>query len=248
LKIGELGAYDLVAAAPNVVPYVGTLTPMIGPAGGIGLDAEVYSCASEIIVKVADINLEGLESILVLVASSSDDFELVTLWQSHMGSGFFLGGFASEQGGAEPWDGRLQVNNGDSITAFYGDEDDGSGNGAVEADSAVIDCQTPVFEGLLSATVNGCSVTLDWLPADERYGLTRYNIYRDHTPGSGIGNLIGKTWMPSTTDSVCSSPEHTFCYVVRAVDASGNEDTNSVEACLTIYNTYMPLVLFPTGE
>ena len=55
-----------------------------------------------------------------------------------------------------------------------------------------------------------------------------YNIYRDQTPGPSIGNLIGSTWAVSYPDYDID-PDQTYYYVVRAEDAVGNEDSNTIE-------------------
>jgi hypothetical protein len=227
------GEYDVVVTASNCIPFQGVLVSQPGSSGGILLDAEVYSCSSEVEIRLADADLMGLETYDVSVYTSGGDNETVTLSQTEMGTGFFVGTIFTASAAVAPVDGTLRVADGEMISAEYYDEDDGTGNPALAEDTAVVDCQPPVFGGLNTAALdNGC-VELQWDVASDLHGPVTYNVYRNQTPGSPIGSFIGSTWGRSYRDCDCE-PGRTYCYVVRAEDAVGNEDSNGVIRSVTL--------------
>ncbi|MGB6874065.1 MAG: IPTL-CTERM sorting domain-containing protein [Dehalococcoidia bacterium] len=233
LVTSTLGEYDVVATASNCIPFQGTFVSQARSSGGIILDAEAYSCSSEVEIRLADADLAGVETYDVLVYTSGGDNETVTLSQTEMGTGMFVGTIFTASAAVVPGDGTLQVSDGDTILAEYYDEDDGTGNSALVQDTAAVDCQPPVFGALNSATLdNGC-VELQWDAASDPHGLITYNIYRDQAPGPPIGSLIGSTWALSYRDCDCE-PGQTYYYVVRAQDTVGNEDSNVVERSVTL--------------
>ncbi|MDY6837595.1 MAG: C25 family cysteine peptidase [Thermodesulfobacteriota bacterium] len=219
LVTSTLGEYDVVVTASNTIPYAGTFESQAGP-GGILLDAEVYPCPSEIGIKVAHADWAGLGPIAQVVETSGGDEETVTLIEAPAGLGMFVGTIPADSGVALPGDGILQVSDGETILVAYGGQED----------TALVDCQPPAFDGLVAATRNnrrGC-VELEWNAAYDDYGPVTYNIYR-YDAGSSIGILIGSTWALSFPD--CDiDPGGMYRYLVRAQDASGNEDNNTVQA------------------
>ena len=233
LITSALGEYDVVVTASNCIPFQGTFVSQTGSSGGILLDAGVYSCSSEIEIKVADADLMGVETYDVSVYTTGGEEETVTLRQTEMGTGLFIGVIRTSHAGMQRGDGTLQVSDGETISAEYYDEDDGTRNSVLVQDTAVVDCQPPDFGGLNSATLdNGC-VELQWDAASDPHGLITYNIYRDQTPGPPIGSVIGSTWALSYRDCDCESGQ-TYYYVVRAQDAVGNEDGNVVERSVAL--------------
>ncbi len=80
----------------------------------------------------------------------------------------------------------------------------------------------------LTATAGNGSVSLNWTAVS---GAASYNVYRSPVQGGGyvpVGNAPGTTY----TDSTTVNGTH-YYYVVRAVDALGNEGGNSNEAAAT---------------
>lgn len=240
LKTSTAGVYDLTVSAANHIPVTTTIEVLPGPAGGIGLDAEVYPCESEITIFGADSDLSGAGGMPVVLTTSAGDSESLVLEETEM-AGFFSGQLETGSGRENPGDMILQVNDGDIITALYEDEDDGSRVSALVEDSAEVDCQAPLFDGLEGITRDGCYAILKWNPADEHHGLVYYNVYRDKSPGPPIGEKIGSTWALSTSDYICSSGQ-TYYYVVRAEDAVGNEDGNINEGSAEDYELFLPLI------
>jgi len=184
-----LGTYDVVVTASNSVPYTGTFESLAGPAGGIRMDAGLYSCASTVEVKVADADLMGLGTLDVSLSTGGGDAETVGLRETGAETGMFVGTIPTADAGVVAGDGTLQVSDGETIAADYQDENDGTGSSVWVQDTAVVDCQPPIFDGLISATPDRESVELQWAAASESNSVTIYNIYRDNTAGSSIGSL-----------------------------------------------------------
>ena len=108
----------------------------------------------------------------------------------------------------------------------------GGGSGGGTAPSA----QAPIFAGVQSiATAGGAFVRLDWEPAvDDGGGTIVYRVYV--APTSGGQNFSSPTVSTGATSVIldgASTPSvsigSTVFVVVRAVDADGNEDQNTVE-------------------
>jgi len=233
LVTSTLGEYDVVVTASNCIPFQGVLVSQPGSSGGILLDAEVYSCSSEVEIKVADADLMGMGTHDVSVHTTGGDNETVTLIETPAGTGMFVGTISTAYAAVVPGDGTLQVADGETISAEYYDEDDGTGNSVLVEDTAAVDCEPPVFGGLNTATLdNGC-VELQWDVASDPHGPITYNIYRDQDSGPPIGSFIGSTWALSYRDCDCE-PGQTCYYVVHAQDAVGNQDSNVVERSVTL--------------
>lgn len=220
----DLGTYDVVLTASNSVPYTGTFESLAGPAGGIRMDAGLYSCASTVEVKVADADLMGLGTLDVSLATEGGDVETVGLGETGAETGMFVGTIPTADTEVLAGDGILQVYDGDDIVADYLDENDGTDSSVWVQDTAVVDCQPPVFDGLIAATPDRESVELQWSAGSESNSVIIYNIYRNNTAGSPIGS----TWALSFRD-YDAEPGQTYSYVVRAQDAAGNEDDNTIE-------------------
>jgi hypothetical protein len=58
-------------------------------------------------------------------------------------------------------------------------------------------------------------VGLSWDEANDNIGVTRYAVYRD-------GTLVRKTALPFLTDTRLPSPNHSYTYVIKSHDGSGN--------------------------
>ncbi|MCU0493520.1 MAG: alpha-amylase family glycosyl hydrolase [Chloroflexaceae bacterium] len=82
----------------------------------------------------------------------------------------------------------------------------------------------------LQASVSGGSVSLTWSATE---GATSYNVYRSPVTGGGYV-LLTPTPLTATsfTDTLPTGGQR-FFYVVKAVDASGNESNASNEASVT---------------
>ena len=227
------GSYDIVVSAPQSIPFQGSFTSQAGPSGGIILDSKVYSCESELEIKLADVNAWKGQLPFINISASSDDKEKVILDQEEE-SGMFSGEILTDPADVQIRDGILQVEDGQSITVTYFDDDNGEdGSGLVET-TAVVDCQAPDFEGLKSAKIDNGRVVLSWDEAKDLHPPIFYNIYRKDE-GTNNLQLINSTW-------ALSYPDHNLVYgrtyIVRAQDAVGNEDDNTIEKRIIAYYNF----------
>ncbi len=102
------------------------------------------------------------------------------------------------------------------------------------------DVTAPTFAGLRTATaLSSLSVKLDWSAATDNTSAAsdiKYRVYFATTSGGQNFAAPITTTSNGATSIVYSSglaPDSTYYYVVRAVDAFGNEDTNVVERSVT---------------
>lgn len=241
LTTSSLGTYDVVVTAPNAIPFTTTLESQPGAAGGLQLDKDIYSCFSSIQVKAADANLKGVGNLDIALLSSAGDSENVALAESGDNTGFFVGILPTTPGDPHIHDGVLQALDGQTITAQYNDANDGAGHTVVVTDTAQVDCLPPLFSGLVSVSVEDCSVHLTWEPASDPNGPVLYTIFRDLQAGPPVGNPIGETWSNSFNDYDCM-PGMMLYYVVRARDILGNEENNFVELSIATPGIYLPVI------
>jgi len=205
--------------------------------GAVSLNAPSYGCSSTAIVRVSDCDLNqdpgALDTVTVTVDSTSEPAgESVVLTEVSQNTGAFAGPIALSTTNSP---GVLLVNEGDTVTARYHDDDNGSGIPADVTATAIVDCSAPVFAGLESASAGPGRVDLAWSAAADPSVPAKYNVYRDLAPGGPIGTFIGTTPNLAYSDTTVG-PNQTYYYVVRAVDALGNEDTNTVERSATTPN------------
>lgn len=93
----------------------------------------------------------------------------------------------------------------------------------------LVDAQVPVFAGLADAVAGDGLVTLTWLAATDPSTPVTYSVFRATTLGgqdfdAPLGTTSGLTY----TDTAVSNGT-TYYYVVRATDAVGNRESNTVQ-------------------
>lgn len=76
---------------------------------------------------------------------------------------------------------------------------------------------------LIASAVSPFRVKLSWNASSDNIGVTGYNVYQD----GDVYRTVEGTFV-SATDL---KPDTTYCYVVTAYDAAGNESPHSDEAC-----------------
>lgn len=109
----------------------------------------------------------------------------------------------------------------DTTNAFYNviDVDFGGGNSG--------DTTAPTApSGLAVAAVTSTTATLGWNASSDNVGLTGYRIYHG---GNLVGSVSGSTRIYTVTGL---SPNTSYTFTVRAIDAAGNESavSNTVQA------------------
>jgi hypothetical protein len=109
------------------------------------------------------------------------------------------------------------------------------------------DTTPPTFGGLQSATaIDQSHVALAWSAATDPVtppGMLSYRVYVGTTPGSEVFTQPLLTTPAGATGALLQGMQGgtTFYFVVRAVDAAGNEDDNTVEKSATTLDTSTPL-------
>lgn len=119
--------------------------------------------------------------------------------------------------------------------------------------SHVNDSTAPAFSGLSSASATGPSqVNLSWSAATDDVSSSAeifYSVYLSLTPGGQ--NFSAPVTSSAPGDTALSAggllPSTTYYFVVRARDAAGNEDTNTVERTATTLADSTPPVFSGVG-
>jgi len=149
--------------------------------GRIFLDATTYSCSSTVGLRVIDIDLNRDPSVadttsVTLTSTTETSPETAILTETGPNTSVFTGSIQTAPG-APVQDGKLQLANGDLITATYHDADDGSGQPAISFATAVGDCAGPAFSSVRVADQPPFRATVSWTtsePSSSRldYGTT----------------------------------------------------------------------------
>ncbi|MBX3128865.1 MAG: fibronectin type III domain-containing protein [Polyangiaceae bacterium] len=118
------------------------------------------------------------------------------------------------------------------------DSDGNADTNVKEVGGETLDGTAPVFAGATGATALGTAISIAWAPATDNIdpeAYIGYRIYQATTPGGQ--NFTTPTYTSALGASAFTAlnlnVSTTYYYVVRAVDSTGNEDTNSVEVSAT---------------
>lgn len=101
------------------------------------------------------------------------------------------------------------------------------------------DALAPTFAGLTSAALTATGAELCWGAASDDVtapGDLVYDVYQGTAPGAQtFASPPLRTTAPGATCQAVEglTPGQEYCWVVRARDAAGNRDLNTVERCLT---------------
>lgn len=117
--------------------------------------------------------------------------------------------------------------------------------GNTDANSKVLSATTPegeapTFAGLASVTAaSSTSVTLSWAPAVDNITAAQSIVYRVYQSNAAGGETFtAPSYTVATGDTAYTvtglTPGSAYYFVVRAVDAVGNEDRNSVEKSIAL--------------
>jgi hypothetical protein len=115
----------------------------------------------------------------------------------------------------------------------------GAGEPSLADASEEPDVTPPVFDGLVSAAPVGAhAALLSWVAATDDVSpseLIRYRAYLATAPGGQDFSSAVIETVPGATEVLVDglSLETSYFFVVRAVDAAGNEDANTVERSAT---------------
>lgn len=202
--------------------------------GHVQFDSRHYSCTSEIQVLLLDLDLTGQPVVPVTIQTQRGDDEDAACQEIETSEGCFKGIIYAEGGEPIPHDGILQLVHNESMTVFYGNERDISGNSSFPSDSIIADCQEPAVSEL--SVIAPGSIADMALKTDEPAQVRVYiGLSRDDFP-------IQKTEDSFKTEHAFEireiQPHTQYYYYVEAVDQAGNitrQDNNG--QCFTFITT-----------
>jgi hypothetical protein len=226
--ITEGGEYDVTVTGHDLRPYEGTVLATAASSDGIVMmDRERYSGADVIHLLVSDADLIDDGEVEVRVTSDAMPGGVaVTLGEYKSGTGAFGG---SVETTTTPAAGKLTVANENTIVATYRDAWTGFQPNVDKTDEATADTAGPTFTGLGEVVPGDMVNHLSWDAASDPAGVRHYRVYRALTPGGeDFGAPLVTTTATALDDAglINGTP---YYYVVRAVDALGNAETNAVE-------------------
>ncbi len=195
--------------------------------GHVTLDREIYACGGDLTVSVNDLDLNtdtGLvETVVVTVSSTTEPAgELVTLTEDSANSARFTGTIPLGSGAGSQGDGRLDVGDGELVTATYRDEDDGTGAGRTTTATSDTDCAATPLEGVEVTRLSQSWAEIRWTTAEPMSSRVRYG-----TNPSALdqlvedGALVTEHMQLVTGFSACEA----IHFVVEGEDAYGNAAT-----------------------
>ncbi|MFN7964079.1 MAG: fibronectin type III domain-containing protein [Acidobacteriota bacterium] len=187
--------------------------------GRIEFFGSAFGCGATIGVRVLDGNA-GPAPLKVSVWSDSEQTpELVTLTAIAPGSSTYEGSILAGSGLPVAGDGRLVFVAGDQLSAEYVDGNDGAGNPAISADSAVVDCAAAAPTSVRVTDLTDASVVVRWNTSEPTTGRVEW----------GLSTALGNTSNDNTTsgDHAASLNGLNECarYFFRVIsrDSFGNE-------------------------
>src|SRR5437879_11077362 len=135
--------------------------------GIIQMDHNSYQCTAAVNIQVIDTGLNtdpnASDTVDANMSSSTESTpEVVTLTETGNATSVFDGSIQLQLGAANPGDGVLQVQNGDTITASYYDNDDGAGGHGPTTDTALVDDSPPVISGIAAIDLRFNRATIVW--------------------------------------------------------------------------------------
>jgi len=136
---------------------------------------------------------------------------------------------------------------GDSGLGAGGDGGRVALDAALDGTTGAGDTTPPAFAGVQSATaIDETHIALAWSPATDRMtpqGMISYRVYVGTAPGGEAFTQPMLTTPAGATGSLLQGMlgGTTYYFVVRAVDAAGNEDSNTVEKSAATPDTSSPI-------
>lgn len=209
-----------ICASNGRLNLYGALRTAIPAEGTIRLDRAAYREQADLGILLADWDLRGTGQQVVLIEAGSGDQEMVALAETPVALGVFRGKVPTQSGAAEPGDGILQVQHGESIFARYVDGDVSGQAGRWRQAEAIADYQAPSVYNLVIET-RGRTATIDVLTSEPTRAVVRY--------GTTCGGPYERTARGAELADEHAIPlrgliPHTqYCFVVALVDEAGNE-------------------------
>ncbi|HPQ71192.1 MAG TPA: C25 family cysteine peptidase [bacterium] len=219
----------LVVSRYQYRPYEADLLVGATADGIIGLDKDVYKEGDTVNVTLSDADLEGLNNYSLLIYSDTEPAGETISCTEYADTGTFLGSITVTDAAPAEANGVLSISNGDTITLYYYDEDTGSGTPEEKTDTALGDTAPPTFSGVNYISGGNTVVTLQWNAATDLTPPITYQVYRaEFSGGQNFNTPVGQTTATTYQDSGLENFVE-YYYVVRATDALGHQENNTVE-------------------
>ncbi len=185
-------------------------------AGSVFFDRSAYTVPGRIGIKVIDYTQAGVDTVGVLLQSTTEsNAEVVTL-QEVGASGVFTGSVATATGAAVG-DGRLQITHGDLIQVRYSD-----GAGLFRYANAAGDLVPPVITSVATASQFGQTL-VTWITDEPANSIVRFNTNATLLRSATNSSLVIEHAV-ELTNLVAGLTNR---YLVISTDAAGNTATNN---------------------
>src|SRR2546422_10477472 len=225
----QVGRWTVTVTANDVPngpqPYAIVMTGGIATQGGtIRMDHTKYQSSATVNVQVVDTGLNTnqntRDTVDVNMSSTTETTpEVLTLTETGNDTSVFDGSIPLDNS-ATPvhGNGQLEVQNGDTITAMYYDNDDGSGgHGAVTA-TALLDETPALISGIAAVDLRYNRATVVWT-TDE---LSDSVLWWD-TKTPPANNASSSRFVTDHSISLSSLTDNTtYYYAVQSTDEAGN--------------------------
>ncbi|MGH9746655.1 MAG: choice-of-anchor D domain-containing protein [Candidatus Acidiferrales bacterium] len=203
------GSISIVSNAPN--------SPLSIALSGTGQAATRTLSANPTSLNFANVN-DGSSSSLNVTLTNTGNSSVTITSASATGTGFSASGVAGM---------TLTANQTATLQVTFAPTATGTVNGTVTVNSNATNSPSIAVAGT-GVQVTAHSVDLSWT-ASSTSGVVGYNIYRGTTTGGPYSILdSAPVAADDFTDSTVQSSQ-TYFYVVRAIDGSGTESSNSSE-------------------
>jgi len=214
-------------------PYAIVMTGGIATQrGSIQMDHPKYQSSATVNVQVVDTGLNtdpnASDTVQVNMSSTTETTpELVTLTETGNATSVFRGSITLANNPIPvPGDGLLQVKNGDTITAMYYDNDDGSGGHGPVTATALVDDTPPVISGIAVVDLRFNRATIVWTTDELSDSVLWWGT------ASPPANMTSSSrFVTDHSISLSSLTDNTtYYYAVQSTDEAGNlalDDNNS---------------------
>ncbi|HPM79012.1 MAG TPA: C25 family cysteine peptidase, partial [bacterium] len=219
----------LVITRHQYRPYEDDLLVGATADGIIGLDKTAYRDGNTANLSLSDADLAGNGAQNLLIYSDTEPAGETVACTEFEDMGAFFGSILLTANAPVEGNGQLSISDGDTITLYYYDADNGTGNPEEKTDTASADTAPPDFAGLATILGGDTKVTLGWTAATDLTPPITYQIYRAETSGGQSFNA--PTAVINGTEYVDTGLPNfvRYYYVVRATDVFGHQDDNTIE-------------------
>jgi hypothetical protein len=197
--------------------------------GRVSIDNGSYACNASVGLQLTDIDLNRnsavSETAVVMLTSSTETTpELITLTETGANTSRFTGAILTTSA-APTADGRISVQHGDTITVTYLDDDDGTGLGTTNFDTALADCVGPEISDLRVDTITDQRATIRWTTSEPGDTVVEWGL----TPA--LGNAITSPGLVSDHAVLINRFDtcNTLHFRVRSTDVYGNQRVGDVQ-------------------